>query len=386
TRGLVPASFLVSAARSRDLGLQGAMQAAPHFPVLAQLVFVIVHLGPRLERGLRLQVELARRRAVVQPEGREVRLDLPDDVRLQDDDILRVFAGEQGEIVHVENANELLDRGGMVVDADVDPAVVEARVADADLALRRILVAGHEPLHDILRCDATLQHREGVAPVRRVRVRLRRHRSDPGRRERHDRPDRDEFRFDGDAEILRLGIERDDAERGRSRPMHRRGNGRTLFRDFPVPATLKVDSRLRDLAVHVLLDLYGVLLDHEKMFRGYRERLAELLAARFGGTPETWRRAHDEAWVTYVQRVNSVDWESRGYADIGDELDARHLLEIFERVGVTGRPADTLAVSREFEREAMSHVNARYSDARTAIERLRSAGHRVYVATGGSET
>ncbi|TMA05555.1 MAG: HAD family hydrolase [Methanobacteriota archaeon] len=164
------------------------------------------------------------------------------------------------------------------------------------------------------------------------------------------------------------------------------GNGRTLFRDLPAPVTLKVDSRLRDLAVHVLLDLYGVLLDHEKMFRGYRERLAELLAARFGGTPETWRRAHDEAWVTYVQRVNSVDWESRGYADIVDELDARHLLEIFERVGVTGRPADTLAVSREFEREAMSHVNARYSDARTAIERLRSAGHRVYVATGGSET
>src|SRR5213596_1286915 len=137
--------------------------------------------------------------------------------------------------------------------------------------------------------------------------------------------------------------------------------------------------------MHVLLDLYGVLLDHEKMFRGYRERLAELLSARFGGAPETWRRAHDEAWVTYLQRVNSVDWESRGYADIVDELDARHLLEIFERVGVTGRPADTLAVSREFEREEMSHVNARYSDARTAIERLRSAGHRVYVATGGSE-
>ena len=138
--------------------------------------------------------------------------------------------------------------------------------------------------------------------------------------------------------------------------------------------------------MHVLLDLYGVLLDHEKMFRGYRERLAELLAARFGGAPEAWRRAHDEAWVTYLQRVNSVDWESRGYADIVDELDARHLLEIFDRVGVTRPPSDALAVSREFEREAMSRVNARYPDARTAIERLRSAGHRVYVATGGSET
>jgi len=145
-------------------------------------------------------------------------------------------------------------------------------------------------------------------------------------------------------------------------------------------------SRLRDLAMHVLLDLYGVLLDHEKMFRGYRERLAELLAARFGGTPDAWRGAHDEAWVTYVQQVNSVDWESRGYADVVDELDARHLLDMFDRVGAASRPADALAVSRELEREAMSRVNARYPDARTTIERLRAAGHRVYVATGGGET
>lgn len=137
--------------------------------------------------------------------------------------------------------------------------------------------------------------------------------------------------------------------------------------------------------MHVLLDLYGVLLDHEKMFRGYRERLAELLTARFGGTPDAWRRAHDEAWVTYAQRVNAVDWDSRGYSDVVDELDARHLWEMFERVGVTGRPADALAVSRALEREAMARVNARYPDARTAIERLRAAGHKVYVATGGGE-
>jgi len=138
--------------------------------------------------------------------------------------------------------------------------------------------------------------------------------------------------------------------------------------------------------MRVLLDLYGVLLDHEKMFRGYRERLAELLTARFGGTPDAWKRAHDEAWVTYVQQVNAVDWESRGYADVVDELDARHLLEMFERAGITGQPADALAVSRDLEREAMARVNARYPDARTAIERLRAAGHNVYVATGGGET
>src|SRR3989442_1163412 len=122
------------------------------------------------------------------------------------------------------------------------------------------------------------------------------------------------------------------------------------------------------------------------MFRGYRERLAELLTARFGGDPDVWRRAHDEAWVTYVQRVNAADWESRGYAEVVDDLDARHLVEMFDRAGVLAPLTDTLSVSRELEREAMARVNARYPDARTAIERLRAAGHKVYVATGGGET
>src|SRR5437879_8552343 len=34
----------------------------------------------------------------------------------------------------------------------------------------------------------------------------------------------------------------------------------------------------------------------------------------------------------------------------------------------------------------MARVNSRYPDARTAIERLRATGHRVYVATGGGAT
>ena len=137
--------------------------------------------------------------------------------------------------------------------------------------------------------------------------------------------------------------------------------------------------------MHVLLDLYGVLLDHEKMFRGYRDRLAELLTARFGGDPDAWRRAHDEAWVAYLQQVNATDWDQRGYADVVDDLDARYLADMFDRAGVTP-PEDALSVSRELERQAMARVNARYPDARTAIERLRAASHRVYVATGGGET
>jgi FMN phosphatase YigB (HAD superfamily) len=155
---------------------------------------------------------------------------------------------------------------------------------------------------------------------------------------------------------------------------------------FPVPATLKGDLHLRRTGMQVLLDLYGVLLDHEKTFRGYRDRLADLLAARFGGDPEAWRHAHDEAFVAYTRRAHDADWDARRYGDVVDELDERHLIDMFARMGKHPEVGDPLLLSRELEREALAGVNGRFPDARSAIERLRARGHRVYVATGGSET
>src|SRR2546426_9628279 len=59
---------------------------------------------------------------------------------------------------------------------------------------------------------------------------------------------------------------------------------------------------------------------------------------------------------------------------------------MLDRACVRAPRRDVRSVSRDLEREGMARVSARYPDARTAIERLRSAGPRVYVATGGSET
>src|SRR5205814_10421934 len=118
----------------------------------------------------------------------------------------------------------------------------------------------------------------------------------------------------------------------------------------------------------------------------YRERLADLLAARFGGSPDAWRQAHDEAFVTYTRRANETDWRGREYGEVVDELDAQHLIEMFERLGIDARPAEPLVLSRELEREALARVNARYPDARSAIERLRGKAHHVYVATGRGHT
>src|SRR2546425_3232486 len=56
-----------------------------------------------------------------------------------------------------------------------------------------------------------------LRPVRGVRIRLRRERPDARRGERHDRANGHEPRFDCDAEVFRLRVERDDAERAGSR-------------------------------------------------------------------------------------------------------------------------------------------------------------------------
>src|SRR5256885_7405421 len=53
-------------------------------------------------------------------------------------------------------------------------------------------------------------------------------------------------------------------------------------------------------------------------------------------------------------------------------------LEMFERLGIDAKPAEPLVLSRELEREALARVNARFPDARSAIERLRAKGHHVY--------
>src|SRR5216117_4391051 len=108
--------------------------------------------------------------------------------------------------------------------------------------------------------------------------------------------------------------------------------------------------------MHVLLDLYGVLLEHEKTFRGYRERLAALLAARFGGDADAWRRAHDEAFVTYTRRANEADWDARGYGDVVDELDARHLLEMARVEFVDHVPVPASVPVRFIRASGVGHV------------------------------
>lgn len=122
------------------------------------------------------------------------------------------------------------------------------------------------------------------------------------------------------------------------------------------------------------------------MQREYGRGIAARLRERFGGDEATWVLAHDQAWKAYVREAEGTDWDNRPWAETVDALDARFIVGLLEQAGVDWRPEDPGAFSRSLESDIMATVDARFPDARTAVDRLRAAGHRVYVATQASES
>lgn len=137
--------------------------------------------------------------------------------------------------------------------------------------------------------------------------------------------------------------------------------------------------------MRVFLDLWGVLLDPDRMQREYGARLASSLAGRFGGDERQWREAHTAAWTDYVRAVEREDWGRGSWSAAADRLDARFVVDLLGHMGVAWRPPDAAAFSRELDLQVLATVNARFPDARTAVERLRAAGHGVYAATQATE-
>lgn len=138
--------------------------------------------------------------------------------------------------------------------------------------------------------------------------------------------------------------------------------------------------------MRVFLDLWGVLLDSDTMQREYGRRLVRHLMERFGGDEARWLVAHNAAWTDYVQAVESTDWNRASWAATVDRLDGRFAVGLLERAGIAWRPPDAAAFARTLERDLMSTVNARFPDARAAVERLRAGGHTVYVATQATDS
>ncbi len=135
----------------------------------------------------------------------------------------------------------------------------------------------------------------------------------------------------------------------------------------------------------VLLDLWGVLLDSDRMQAAYGRKLARRMAARFGGAEDRWLEAHTAAWTEYVRAVESADWGPGSWSETADRLDAAFAVGILAGMGVPWRPTDAVAFARELDLTVMAEIDARFPDARVAVERLRSAGHRVFVTTQATD-
>lgn len=136
----------------------------------------------------------------------------------------------------------------------------------------------------------------------------------------------------------------------------------------------------------VFLDLWGVLTDSGKMSPAYRQKMADWLASRHGGSVEAWLRAHDAANEWYGKHMDEPEtWAHATWKDVVYAADRELILRLFREVGATP-PLDPHGLSQALELELMGQIDAAFPDARPAVRRLKTLGHRVYVSTNATES
>jgi len=135
----------------------------------------------------------------------------------------------------------------------------------------------------------------------------------------------------------------------------------------------------------VFLDLWGVLADSRKMTPAYRQKAAEILWSRQGGSIAAWLRAHEAAEAWYEAHMSDPEtWKAGTWIEVVNSADAEHVVRLFREAGAPP-PADPLALSKSLTLEVMSAIDSAFPDARPAVARLRKAGHRVFVSTNATE-
>lgn len=133
---------------------------------------------------------------------------------------------------------------------------------------------------------------------------------------------------------------------------------------------------------HIFFDLHGVLVDSQRMLQNQRRGIGQIMAERYGQSPEIWEEAY--------QRI-VADWDSY-FADLnlsGDEM-LRDLKEgwfrvtraLFRLVAVAEPEKNEISqLSLELLATAPAYGDALYADARIAVERLHEKGYHLGVVT-----
>ena len=136
----------------------------------------------------------------------------------------------------------------------------------------------------------------------------------------------------------------------------------------------------------VFLDLWGVLTDSRKMTPAYRQRAAEILWSRHGGSIEGWLQAHDVALAWYEGHMADPEtWRRGSWVDVVSRADSENIARMFREAKVPP-PSDPHRLSVSLDLDVMSGIDATFSDARSAITRLRRDRHRVFVSTNATES
>ncbi|HEX2908135.1 MAG TPA: HAD family hydrolase, partial [Phototrophicaceae bacterium] len=125
---------------------------------------------------------------------------------------------------------------------------------------------------------------------------------------------------------------------------------------------------------HILFDLYGTLVDRQRIQPAYAQQLGRVMAERYGGNPESWADAN---------RRIVADWDSY-YADL--DLDGDNGLDdLWEgqfrttralfRLTKTPEPAvpELTTLARELPYLAASRCEVLYPEVHEVVAQLRAA-------------
>lgn len=133
----------------------------------------------------------------------------------------------------------------------------------------------------------------------------------------------------------------------------------------------------------LFFELFDSLIDRQQVRTGYRAHLGPFMAARYGGEPDAWLRAHE---------LISADWDSY-YADLDladdDGIDDlwegmfRTTRALFRLTGTAEPPKPELtALARTLPAEIAALHDALIPAARVSLTKWQAQGIRLGVITG----
>lgn len=145
------------------------------------------------------------------------------------------------------------------------------------------------------------------------------------------------------------------------------------------------------MALTIFLDLYGVLADSRRMEIQYNARIAAILHERYGGSLDDWRRIQNESYAWYQAEGAKLDArpgherEGEPWVEAVRRLNGAQILWVFSKRGLPA-PDDPVTYSEDLEAETVRSIDALYPDARPTLDRLKAAGHRIFLSTNANRT